>query len=991
MKIGARHFGGAGHLVRTFCKAERAWSNLKLITLREWPKTRKLEAIFVVVLLVGAAFMRLYLFGQAPPGLLPDEATHALDALEVMDGHHSLYSPDEGSTGMVWRYLLAGWFSLFGASIASLRGCAAFVGVLSAAAAYFAARQMFFALEEWDGDALAPRAGAFAVGLCVAFSEWHVSFSRIAFSAVLVLLTTDASFFFLWLALPKGRSGWLFYLSSFFLALSFYGYLPGKVIVLVPPIFFALDWALYRGDSFYEAYSGRLRRAAVMLAALCAPFVVYAVFNAGELYRRAMLPAAGQQPLSMGALPSMFVRAMLYLGLHPGAWRPSAWGLTLLGPAGIFVVVGLVFCVLGILRRRCEYLFLLLWWVVAMLPGLLAPEGAMFNHRRAIIAVTPTFTLALVGIIAPVRLLLMAARGRPGRVQSAGRIGAVVLVGLVGLWLASSQAWTTFTRYFPNARGREQELAFHVYDIELAGLMAEQSGPETVYLLYLDSTAGAINPLLDTITFVYEGTASYDFLSDEEASMPARLLELTRGKSLARLVRWNVTKHTGADPKNYAGYLLERAGNYVSTDEYPYYDIVTYEVDDPAGFSRPDLSPLGVSFGEYVELAGVARDADGSVVAGDHAWVELSWRKIAGSGADYQASVWLEDGAGHVVGRVDKPLLDDASHSGTSAWEAGTEGRDYYLLPVHPATIPGEGYVLKAVLYDPATGERMRPVADGVGGDLALPLGRVEVLLAANPMQPLDSDAGLRVEGVLAEGMYLRGVDLSLPQGAQPGAAGTLAVYWEPKEVQGCPYEISLTLGDIPLEVEPPALDCGGWPTKGLLRSFVDFRIPADVEGGSYPLALRLSGQDREAVGLATIDVQGRAHSFDAPPTDYPAGADFGGVVRLLGYDLETDDRQVTLTLVWKSLREVDANYKVFVHFLDEEGGILFQLDREPMDGEAPTSGWLEGEVVADAVSFEVTEEMIGARSVALGLYDPATGRRLPLAGGGDALVVNLP
>jgi len=44
----------------------------------------------VAVLLVATA-LRLVAFGQIPPGLYHDEAYHGLDALQILDGHLSLY------------------------------------------------------------------------------------------------------------------------------------------------------------------------------------------------------------------------------------------------------------------------------------------------------------------------------------------------------------------------------------------------------------------------------------------------------------------------------------------------------------------------------------------------------------------------------------------------------------------------------------------------------------------------------------------------------------------------------------------------------------------------------------------------------------------------------------------------------------------------------------------------------------------------------------
>jgi hypothetical protein len=54
-------------------------------------------------------------------------------------------------------------------------------------------------------------------------------------------------------------------------------------------------------------------------------------------------------------------------------------------------------------------------------------------------------------------------------------------------------------------------------------------------------------------------------------------------------------------------------------------------------------------------------------------------------------------------------------------------------------------------------------------------------------------------------------------------------------------------------------------------------------------------------------------------------------------------------------------------------------MDREPQAGEAPTTGWLAGEVVKDEIEMTVSGAATTATSIAIGLYDPATGKRVPV------------
>jgi hypothetical protein len=84
------------------------------------------------------------------------------------------------------------------------------------------------------------------------------------------------------------------------------------------------------------------------------------------------------------------------------------------------------------------------------------------------------------------------------------------------------------------------------------------------------------------------------------------------------------------------------------------------------------------------------------------------------------------------------------------------------------------------------------------------------------------------------------------------------------------------------------------------------------------------------------------------------------------------------------------------VHLLDEAGQIVAQVDREPQDGKAPTTGWLAGELVSDEIEVPVSKETARVRSVAVGLYDPVTGERVPVLNAegvimGDHIMLPIP
>jgi hypothetical protein len=113
----------------------------------------------------------------------------------------------------------------------------------------------------------------------------------------------------------------------------------------------------------------------------------------------------------------------------------------------------------------------------------------------------------------------------------------------------------------------------------------------------------------------------------------------------------------------------------------------------------------------------------------------------------------------------------------------------------------------------------------------------------------------------------------------------------------------------------------------------------------------------------------------------------FGGVARLLGYTVaarrvQPGDR-VAVTLYWEPLARAPENYVVFVHLANDDGLIAAQRDTHPGLGTYPTGAWTPGHAFADTYQVEIpaTAYAPDATYVEVGLYDLATGRRLPAIG----------
>src|SRR5690606_17789038 len=125
------------------------------------------NAVWPLLILLSAAYLRLFRLASVPFGWHPDEATKALLARDVLAGKYFpvFFSAFTGREAL-YVYLEAGAFGLLGEHIFVARLLSAFSGVLTVALTYAVARRIF-----------SRRVALFAAAF-LAVSLWHLIASR---------------------------------------------------------------------------------------------------------------------------------------------------------------------------------------------------------------------------------------------------------------------------------------------------------------------------------------------------------------------------------------------------------------------------------------------------------------------------------------------------------------------------------------------------------------------------------------------------------------------------------------------------------------------------------------------------------------------------------------------------------------------------------------------------------------------------------------------
>ncbi|NOZ30106.1 MAG: phospholipid carrier-dependent glycosyltransferase [Chloroflexi bacterium] len=401
--------------------------------------------------------------------------------------------------------------------------------------------------------------------------------------------------------------------------------------------------------------------------------------------------------------------------------------------------------------------------------------------------------------------------------------------------------------------------------------------------------------------------------------------------------------------------------------------------------------PLSMTFGGQVRLLGYDLTTP-QVASGGELVVTFYWEILKPPPPDSTVYMGIRDPHGNRWGRSDTPLLE--GYLPIDQLRPGQVLRDAHRLTVLPGTPPGR-YEIEIGWYSPQLGHALE-VRDAAGNPQGAEaaIGEIEVTRPGKYPNPQEMEIAYR-QSVDVGPLRLLGYDR--PTGpVQAGNTIPLTLFWQRLRRGDASFQVSLRLrqGDqiwqrrqphLISEMYPPA----SWEKGEVVREQWQALLPARVPSGRYELLLQIGQEDGSLlneVSLGEVDVIARPHRYELPTPPFSTEAVLGQAVRLLGYDIQprqaTPGDVLSITLYWQALAEMDRPYKVFVHLVDENGQIRGQRDSEPLNGEAPTTTWVPGEVLQDDYKVILSSEAPPGRySLRVGLYDPVTWQRLPVTG----------
>jgi hypothetical protein len=587
-----------------------------------------------------------------------------------------------------------------------------------------------------------------------------------------------------------------------------------------------------------------------------------------------------------------------------------------------------------------------------------------------------------------------------------------LVLALALIWLLGQGITTHLYNYFyifPTTN--DAKAAYHVYAVEMANEINRESRSEVAFILPRNTAAGDVfrNFTTDFLVELEQPPAAHYWVIDNEETLADDLTSAAAEHNIIRVVKWKTSKHTGADPKEVIPYYLEKYGHYDHTDTFEYFDIDTYllETTAPDFHAAEKLQPLAVDFGGQLQLTGYALGDAGDVqyidtpqaASNDLLWLRLAWQKTTDHPENLKVSALIYADQGQLITQVDKLLQRNILQVGSQEWEIGDEEETYFLIPIPPATPPGD-YTLELAVYGADTLARL-PITTSPTGETGnlLTLADFTVRPATKPITPDDLDLALPTKQELLPGLILVGFETLPGETVRSGNQVGASLIWLAGDTP-IPKNLAMSLvvrpaeGDDEWSISEPVGLAGSYPTSQwqpgeLLRGWLTARIPPAWEPGTYKLSLRLTPIDEPETEVMTLpigdfEVEGWTRKFDPPQPQVEVGANFNRQTTLVGLDASANQVSpgdtLNVRLYWQVEMEFDQDYTTFIHLIGPDGLLHGQVDQTPGAGAYPTTGWLPGEYITDDYAIPIPQDApAGDYQIEIGMYDPGTGQRLPV------------
>ncbi|MBI4118821.1 MAG: glycosyltransferase family 39 protein [Parcubacteria group bacterium] len=346
---------------------------------------RKTTLLILTFILAVSAFFRFYKIAESPPGLYPDEAANGVNALDVLaEKNWKVFYPENNGREGLFINLQSLSVKYFGVQTWSLRIVSGIFGTLTVLG-------LFFLIQLFWGNSM-----ALLASYLMAVSFWPVNFSRIGFRAAMLPFILVWAFYFLWSGMIN-RSRLRIWLAGLIYGLGFHTYISWRVSPLLLILTFLILLIVRHPVLDKKLVLKSLVIFGIGAVITMTPLLAYYIQNPADFLGRAVQVSIFNSPAPGTALAESAIKTLGMFNFYgDGNWRHNLAGRPeLFWPIGIGFLIGLFYTLRHI--KSPSNFFLILWFLVMLLPNFLAPEGAP-HALRALGAMPAVFILSAVGL-----------------------------------------------------------------------------------------------------------------------------------------------------------------------------------------------------------------------------------------------------------------------------------------------------------------------------------------------------------------------------------------------------------------------------------------------------------------------------------------------------------------------------------------------------------------------------------------------------------------
>ncbi|HEY8695449.1 MAG TPA: glycosyltransferase family 39 protein [Chloroflexota bacterium] len=552
----------------------------------------------MLLILLLAAFPRLYRLDSVPPGMFSDIATNGLDIRDILAGHPRVFFPANNGREAFFIYFQALLVAGAGAHLFVFTYAAVAMGMLSVALSCRLFRTLF-----------GQRVGLISAGL-LAVALWGVALSHVGLRFSSLPPFVLAILYCLWRALHTGR--WRYAaLAGVAMGASLYTYTSSRLVPLLVLLICLLEWRLVL------TRLPQLAVGALLATAVFAPEGVYFLRHPDDVLGRAAQvsvfnPNPQVERSKDTPMESVLKTAGMFFVHGDEDRRGNIPGRPVFDPPiAVFFVAGLGLT-LWRLRHGSAYRWLLVWLVVMSLPSALSQSSP--DQFRMYSAAPAAFALAALGLEGVTRL---------ARSKAAG-------VALPSAAVAWTFGWTAFLYFGVWAHDPKTYEAFGGGAARLAGFLAGRPEQQT-YLAFHDRWP---------IEVLTPKTLQAHWYREELAAVP-----LPRsGGGDALFVSAPFAALAGSGPRALPG--LQPLPHTTAATGVPDYLAFRWPAADAQRFLTAE-QPLDVTMAPDFRLVGYSVSGDGAARV-----LNLFWQPLSAAGP-YDLYVHLLDTSGKQVAQSD--------------------------------------------------------------------------------------------------------------------------------------------------------------------------------------------------------------------------------------------------------------------------------------------------------------------------------------------------